>query len=1128
MTSQRCLFTPKMTSALLSIGLFAASIGISASVMSPVLAQEERSLSTEQATALKEAERLNQQVTQLYQQGKFNEAIPLAERSLAICKRNLGENHPVVAASLNNLAALYYSQGRYVEVEPLYKQALELNKRTLGKNHPAVATNLNNLADLYRSQGRYAEAEPLLKQALEFYKRALGENHPTVATSLNNLADLYRSQGRYAEAEPLLKQALELRKRTLGENHPDVPQSLNNLAALYQNQGRYAEAEPLYKQALELNKRTLGENHPDVAANFNNLALLYQSQGRYAEAEPLLKQALELRKRTLGENHPDVAQSLNNLAELYDSQGRYAEVEPLLKQALELRKRTLGENHPDVATNLNNLAALYRSQGRYAEAEPLYKKALKLFRQTLGENHPDVATSLNNLALLYKDQGHYAEAEPLFKQALELNRRTLSKTHPAVAQSLNNLAALYDSQGRYAEAEPLYKQALELRKRTLGENHPAVAQNLNNLAVLYNSQGRYAEAEPLYKQALKLFKRTLGETHPAVALSLNNLAVLYYTQGDITRSLSFLTQGMQIEERNLDINLAVGAEAQKQSYIATIASTTDAAISLHLQSASNDSSAARLALTTLLRRKGRILDALTDGMQRLRQNLTPADQKQFDELAVTRNQLATLFYGGLGNLTPEQYQARITQLQQQANQLEADLNNRSATFRTATQPITLEAIQKQIPTDAALVELVSYRPFNSKAKEGDHYSKPRYAAYILSPQGAIQSVDLGEAALIDLQTEVFRQALRNRDPRVKTIARQLDAKLMQPIRAKLGNTHNLLISPDSQLNLIPFAALVDEHDRYLVETYDINYLTSGRDLLRLQSPIASRQSPVLIANPNYADPGDPTSAQLVHNVGTITNTNPATLVASTKPTAARGTNQRSTDLATLRVTPLPGTLAETNAIKSKLKGTIVLTGSQATENALKQVQAPRILHIATHGFFLEDAAPSTAASRSPSLIPVLSESNSFGGIRPPVSGNTENALLRSGLALAGFNVRQSGSEDGVLTAQEAAGLDLRGTQLVVLSACETGIGNVANGEGVYGLRRAFVLAGAASQLTSLWQVSDAGTKDLMVNYYDRLLANQGRSDALRQTQLDFLHSPNYSHPYYWAAFVPSGDWRSLK
>ena len=1098
-------------------------------------AQSTPLLSAEQTTALAEANRLDQQMVQLYQQGKFNEAIPLAQQALAIRKRILGENHLDVATNLSNLARLYRNQGRYTEAEPLYKQSLELYKRLLGENHPLIATALNNLALLYDDQGRYTEAEPLYKQSLELYKRLLGENHPLIASSLNNLAStlsnlaaLYDSQGRYSEAEPLYKQSLELRKRTSGKTHPDIATTLNNLAGLYHNQGRYSEAEPLYQQSLELRKRTLGETHPLVASSLNNLAELYKSQGRYSEAEPFLKQALELRKRSLGETHPDVASSLNNLAALYDLQGRYSEAEPFLKQALELRKRSLGETHPDVASSLNNLAVLYDHQGRYSEAEHLYQQSIELSKRTLSESDPLIAQSLNNLGVFYHNRKRYSEAEFFLKQALELRKRTLGKNHPDVARSLSYLGVLYQNQGRYTEAELLLKQSLELSKRSLGETHPDVARSFNYLALLYDLQGRYSEAESLYKQALELRKRTLGETHPDVAESLNNLAELYRGQGDSERSVSFLTQGMQIEERNLDINLTVGAEAQKQAYLATLARTTYAAISLHLQSAPNSPNAARLALTAILQRKGRILDALTDNLNRLRQNLTPADQTLLDNLASTRTQLAALYYSGLGKLTPEQYKERITQLQQQSTQLEADLNNRSAAFRTENQPITLAAVQKQIPADAALVELVSYKPFNPKAKSADRFGKLRYAAYILSPQGTIQAVDLGDAAAIDLQAEAFRQALRSRDSRVKAIARQLDAKLMQPIRAKLGKTHNLLISPDSQLNLIPFAALVDEQNRYLVETTDINYLTSGRDLLRLQTPIASRQPPILMANPDYADPGDPASVQLVRQAGAITSNNPSTLVASTKPTAARGNNQRSTDLAALRVEALPGTLTEANAIAPKLAGAIVLTGAQATENALKQVHTPRILHIATHGFFLEDAAPSTVASRSPMLSPLLNEVNSFGGIRPPTSGNTENALLRSGLALAGFNVRQSGSEDGVLTAQEAAGLDLRGTQLVVLSACETGIGNVANGEGVYGLRRAFVLAGAASQLTSLWQVSDAGTKDLMVQYYDRLLAHQGRSNALRQTQLDFLHSTNYAHPYYWAAFVPSGDWRSLK
>ena len=1026
-------------------------------------------------------------------------------------RRILGENHPNVALSLNNLAELYYSQGRYSEAEPLFKQALDLRKRTLAENHPLVASSLNSLAELYRRQGRYSEAEPLLKQALELRKRTLGENHPDVASSLNNLAELYKNQGRYSEAEPLLKQALELRKRTLGENHPDVASSLNNLAELYENQGRYSKAEPLLKQALELYRRLLGKNHPDVAGSLNNLAELYENQGRYSEAEPLLKQALELFKRTLGENHSLVATSLSNLAALYYRQGRYSEAEPLLKQALELRKRTLGENHPDVASSLNNLAELYENQGRYSEAEPLLKQTLELFKRTLGENHPNVATSLSNLAAVYYRQGRYSEAEPLLKQTLELFKRTLGENHPDVASSLNNLAELYENQGRYSEAEPLLKQTLELFRRILGENHPNVALSLNNLAELYYSQGRYSEAEPLFKQALELRKRTLAENHPDVALSLNNLAELYKNQGDSARAIALLTQGLQIEERNLDINLAIGAETQKRSYLATIAATTDAAISLHLQSAPNNPNAARLAITTLLRRKGRILDALTNGTQRLRQNLTPADQKRLDELTTVRTQLATLFYGGLGKLSPEQYKDRITQLQQQSTQLEADLNNRSAEFRTDTQPITLEAIQAQIPANTALVELIRYHPFNPKAKGSDRWGKSHYAAYILSPQGEIKSIDLGEAAAIDQLAAQFRRLLQDPYNDPKPIARHLDALLMQPIRQKLSNTRKLLISPDSQLNLIPFAALVDEQNRYLVETHAISYLTTGRDLLRLQDKASSRQAPVIIANPDYDHPG-----------------NSAPVIAQNSGVPS---NQRSLDLASLKVTPLPGTDEEAKAIASKLPKATLLTGTQASENALKQVQAPSILHIATHGFFLEDLSLPALSSRSlsgsrPIAIPIFPDKSSHSS-----SGNTENALLRSGLALAGFNPRQSGNDDGVLTALEAANLNLRGTQLVVLSACETGLGDIANGEGVYGLRRAFTLAGAETEMMSLWKVNDNGTKDLMVQYYDKLLKGIGRGDALLQTQRTLLNNPQYRqyrHPYYWASFILSGNWQPLR
>jgi len=924
------------------------------------------------------------------------------------------------------------------------------------------------------------------------------------AERLNQQAKELYDQGQYAAAIILIERALVLRENVLGSNHPDVAETLNNLGLLYHTQGKYAQAERLYQRALAIRENVLGSDHPDVAQSFNNLAGLYQDQGKYAQAEPLYQQSLAIRERLLGADHPFVATSLNNLAALYQDQGKYTQAEPLYQRALAIREQVLGADHPDFATSLNNLAVLYQDQGKYAQAEPLYQRALAIQEQVLGADHPYLATSLNNLAGLYQDQEQYAQAEPLYQRSLAIVEKVLGADHPDFATSLNNLALLYQDQEQYAQAEPLYQRSLAIREKVLGADHPNVANSLNNLALLYQYQGKYAQAEPLYQRSLAIQEKVLGADHPNVANNLNKLAFLYQAQGNTNRTVEFLTRGINIQEQNLAINLTAGSETDKLAYIATISGTTSRTISLHLQAAPNNLEFARLALTTILQRKGRVLDALADSLDALRRNLTPENQVLLDQLATNRAQLSALIFNKPENLSPEEYRQQVAALKTEAEKLEVELSRRSAQFLTASQPVTIEAVQRLIPADAALVELVLYYPFNPKAARTEQWGTPHYAAYILHSQGEPEWVDLGEATAIDEAWQQFRPILtdvKKGSPAIKAKARALDALLMQPIRQKLGNSRHILLSPDSQLNLIPFAALVDENDQYLVENYTITYLTTGRDLLRLSNHAPSQENPVLMANPDFDNPG---------------SSSPTQVASATRSSES----QRSTDLARFQVGALPGTAEEAKAIAPLLSGITLLTGSQATENTLKQVQSPSILHIATHGFFLQD-------------LPMAAPRKNRGGIEvepiaSPTSSsrisNPENPLLRSGIALAGFNPRQSGSEDGVLTALEAAGLNLYGTKLVALSACETGLGDATNGDGVYGLRRAFVIAGAESQLMSMWKVSDFGTKDLMLQYYQRILKGEGRSEALRQTQLTMLQSQQYKHPYYWAAFIPSGDW----
>ena len=652
----------------------------------------------------------------------------------------------------------------------------------------------------------------------------------------------------------------------------------------------------------------------------------------------------------------------------------------------------------------------------------------------------------------------------------------------AEAERLTRQVIQLYQQGKYNEAIPLAEQALAIRKQQLGDNHPDTAQSLNNLAGLYQSQGRYSEAEPLYKEALFIFKQQLGNNHPDVAQTLNNLATLYWNQGKYPEADELFSQGLQVEEYNFSQNLIAGDEFQKQAYIAIYSGTIDTVISRSLQSIPNNSEATRLALKTILQRKGRILDVLSNSLQILRQQVNdPQSQELLTQFIATRTQYANLIFEKLEDFpSPEIYRQKLAELDTKAKQLEDQISRRSAEFRSLSQPITLEGIQKLIPANAALVEIVRYRPFNPKAPENQRFGNPRYAVYILYPNGDIKAKDLGEAKPIDDKLIYFRDNLADAEtplPQLQKSARQLDEILMQPIRQLLGNTKTILLSPDAALNLIPFEALVDENNQYLVENYHITYLTSGRDLLRLKDKFASQQSPLIVADPFYGKAGEKVAL---------------TLSEFTFP-------------------GLPGTEEEAKAIKNILPQATVLTGSQATENAVKQAKKPNILHIATHGFFKPERNPGERNS------PLQGERNVI-----------ENPLLRSGLILAGVTIGQSAGDDGVLTALEITGLNLVGTKLVVLSGSKTGLGDISVGEGIYGLRRAFVIAGAESQLISLWNVSDQATKDLMVAYYGRLIKGEGRSEALRQIQLEMLKSENYQHPFYWASFIPSGDWTPME
>ena len=896
---------------------------------------------------------------------------------------------------------------------------------------------------------------------------------------------------RFKEAIPLAEELVATTERTLGAAHVDVADALVVLSDAQSGASQTAAAVRSLGRAIEIREKASGPDDPGVAEDCNALAVLHYGQGNYRAAEPLMTRALSIRERVLGPDAPETAQSANNLAQLYQEMGDYSAAEPLLQRALALYEKAHGPTHADVAIALNNLASLYSAKGDYPRAEPLYRRTLAIREQNDGLDSMPTAQVLNNLGLMYQRQGALDKARPLLERSLAIREQKLGADHIDVARVLNNLAIVHQEEADLETAGRLYTRALAIYEKTLGPNHPLVGQTLNNLAVVYLSKRDLTRAGPMFERAVTVRRATLGSRHPDMNRALASQAIFYVLAGQLSEALRLQTEATEVGEHNLALVLASGSEAQKLRYMETFAEGTDITVSLHRRSAPLDEGAARLALTTVLRRKGRVLDAMSSSLQAVRERLTAEGKAALDELAGVRGELARLVLRGPGRTPLGDFEQAVAGLENREQQLEASLSQQSREYRAQALAVTIPAVQAALPTDAVLVEFIAYRPFDPLAVKRDtRFGPARYVAFVLGATGAPASIDIGDVATIDSLVDRLRRALRNpKDRQVSRIAREVDAIVMAPVRGRLASHTKVFLAPDAALNLLPFAALVDEQQRYLVERYTFSYLTSGRDLLQIAVASPARGAALVVANPQFDRPGE--------------------------ASVASASDVRAADLSRARFVPLPGTAGEAAAIGPLLRGATVLTGAQATESAVKSVHGPRILHVATHGFFLDDT---TQASVKEGRLLVMDAAST-----EATSTALENPLLRSGLAFAGANRRDGGDgEDGILTALEATALDLWGTRLAVLSACETGVGQARRGDGVYGLRRALVMAGSESQLMTLWQVSDLATRDLMTSYYRQLQEGRGRAEALRAVQREMHGHRERRHPYYWASFILSG------
>lgn len=1031
---------------------------------------------------------LNLEVERLFATGARQSAL---QRSLEVVEEAQAVLDPAdlnLGASINNAATIYDSLGDFASARPLYERVIDILDQAPEDARPHLATVLTNLALGWWAAGDLATAVGLAERAREVRRAAFGDDSPEEERSRQNLAALYGSIGDFERAEQFLSPSL-------------VVAVLDRYGHRFESEGKYELAHTLYEQASVAVQRIFGPDHSLVAGALNNVGLVTERLGRYPEADSSYRRALEI----LGESDDDLlGTTLNNLGWLRYSTGDYRSAEDFLERALDIRRRALGKDHPDVAQTLNNLAALRLATRDMGAAEALLKEALDIQEGTGPAGLAGLADTLNNLGVVLRAGGRLDDAAAAYQRALEVRVELQGAQSGAVGETLNNLGAILYSAGQYEEAYEAFNGAYQIREAALGETHPDVGQSLMNAASALQALGNHQDALAIASAAQWQLQESLGSLHPNVALALIVQAESLAANGQTDSALSSVLEAAAVQDAVVDQVFAIASESERLMVAERLRGTMEAALWLVLQDQS-PSDVVDQVFDLVLRRKGLVTEFAASQRAAILEGRYPDLMPTLRELFSLRRGIAEATLVGPGPEDGEAHDQRLDALDEQREDLERRLANRIPEMALEQQigAVGPKEVRAAIPKGMALVEFVRFEPYRLGADRvsGEAPWLPaRYIAFVLLPRRKPQLVDLGEADPIDKAVATFRASVTGETESSGSPASDsadgaaLRSAVFDPILSIVGKRTRILIAPDGDLSRLPFEVLPTDRGR-LMDHYDITYITSARDIARFGAKRVSEATPPLVvADPDFDLRG-----------------------AAAQPALDLEFRQSPDLRGHPRFPPLPATRSEGERIAQSL-GVVPALGAKAVDPMVRAARSPRVLHLATHGFFL----PDQPRDRSADLTLTTD-----GGSRFSRLAASEDPLLRSGLALAGVNAwlaeeaLDPNIEDGVLTAEDVAGMDLLGTELVVLSACETGLGSVKVGEGVFGLRRAFVVAGARSLVMSLWKVPDQATAELMQDFYGRMADGEPPAMAFRASRLSLMD--RYPNPLYWGAFIYQGD-----
>ncbi len=966
---------------------------------------------------------------------------------------------------------------------------------------------------------KYPQAERKVRLLLRRAEPATARDSLAFAELLDQLTEALRREGRSGEPEAMqtCQRAMGIKERLVGARDPRYAASLFQLGYLYYRNGHFALARGVFERTLAIQEAALGKEDLDVAATLLLLAGVLSDEGDSAAAKPLLERSLAIRTASLGPDSPGTAECLNASAALATRLGDFSGAIPLHERALRIWRKC--GRRDQIGTSLANLAAVLHDMGDYEGALSFGRKALVLRRETLGPRHEFVADALSGIGIDLAALGRIPEARVYLRRALAIEERRFGASSAEAGWTLGRMGMVDLQAGDYGAARSRLRRATELLGKGRGEDNQDFAEALAALATATAALGDSAAARAMYEHALRIQTASLGPGHPDVGLMLTQYARLLATTGEDSLALETALQGEEISREHLRLTSRSLPERQALEYAARRPAGGRVALSIMAGNRAFPAGAVPRVWDSLIRGRTLVLDEMASRNRAAAESGDRESMRLTEDLAGARRLLANLLVAGPGEDPPERYRESVARARSAAELAERRLAGKSAAFRTdqARDRIGLAEVVSSLPHGGALV---------AYAAAGDSANRS-YVAFVLSGDPPTPAcVPIGRASrvetcvsrwLADMSHAAATRATRPSE--AESLGRVSGAALRRlvwdPVVPRLGGAARVYIVPDGAIHLVNFAALPVGRDRYLVEQGFVpHYLSAERDLVPRAERATAGSGLLVLGEPAFdfaAGEAPGGSAAVVH----------------------RSAVSDCPSFRSLRFAPLPGTGREARdvaAIWGTRSPTTMLLGPAATEAAFKADAPGRsVVHLATHGFFLGDLT----------RVATGGSSRGIGGIGPgaaPAPGPRPCAaspLLLSGLAFAGANQRASAKsrdEDGILTAEEVSAINLSGVDWVVLSACDTGKGRIQAGEGVLGLQRAFQIAGARAVIMSLWPVEDESAGQWMnALYRARISEGLDAADAAAKADLTVLRGrraqARSADPFYWAAFVATGDWK---